>query len=417
MHHVLTHFSYLIKWNFFESAYYQLIVLIHYTILHHVIDAQLFAQMGSLFSLIYLTRTIVEGGIEATITSHFHEIQSKIAVRSMLFEHVILPSLLLYPMGLCITGYIFYAVLQSVSFTVLCITALQVIIELCKRIVKLVLGLILKNKEVAIIEGISVSTYIIFFWILYARYSISLEICFGLYLCTTIITTIALAMRVWKWYAQLPEDNAIILTVWQTHRMYVYASQLMGMIFSGNFIVPLLASRCKTADAGLFYLAHTITYSINKVFRHTFGYSTQTMFVWLKDTLQETHSFIHSMSMRIYAAMSSLMVIGSIAYAIHLFGRTENWHTFSIIMLFFLLEISENLFLVFEQICITHDGGFYLFMVSIGTIIITGCVLWYAALYSTIILFLALLIIRCIKFGIIQWLMYKKEHQLLKMKQ
>jgi hypothetical protein len=409
----LEKFKIALRWNFIESSYYQLLLILHYYVLHHVAAASLFKIMGPLFALVYSLRTIVELGIEPDLASNFANFsRSQPHLKNFLIARFLKPCTLFFFPILCATGLFFYPLLIAHSWLLVVMLTLQLILEVLKKVLKIVIGLAFLNKQIAYIESWSISAYLGLFWLGYAFGApLSIEYIFGLYLCTLSITTLWFSSLFYSWYKTLPKQGEdSIIQLHTSTRLYGFAYQVINMLFSGNFLVPFFALQCTSVDPGIFYLANTLTYSINRIIRHTFGYSSQALFATIKGERENSFSALQISTRYLYHALAASLFGCGLLYCYSFVSHTAALMPLTLLALFFLVQFLENGMVALDQFLLVFDHARFILYYTVATFLCIVPIWYYASSCGPLNTLTLLFILRSCCVMVMNWLVMKKRN-------
>jgi hypothetical protein len=393
-----------IYWNSFESISYQLILCTHQVALFYTLSSEQYGMVGVLFSYLYALGTLSNVGLDTALGSWWAQaLQSKANFRRLVIAQLI-PQIiiaitllasffLLYP--LLARFFLLYPLHNSLNYDLLLAVGLLAILESIKKSLKVCMYLLFANYVVAPTEVLLILLYTAITWSFYGMYGmLSLSTIFIPMLFTTSVSIIVYIKHILTCYNRLGHDSVPALSRRQISiiRLGNYITQLTHLIFSGNFLIPLFATRFGLPVAGALKFIDTIAYSLGTIMRKVVGTTGQALFTHSKsmgNTIQ-TELFA-SITNQAYQMLYALLIF-------FIINSTKVNHTtiltigIGAALLYGLLIITENIFYVYEQFFIAHDKAYYSAFFNGSSFAITYLLLYFTSLSLTTLLILLVLI-------------------------
>lgn len=276
-----------LRWLSFEAIAYQLLLVGHQLLLFRVAGYGSYGLIGAVFSLVYLTVTVADCGLEPSISPFFSALKkSRHAFRRFILVNL-MPNIAVvaaltisaFALKFLLTSSIFH-VIDTISTPILCILAALVLTETVKKSLRTILHLAFLNRAAAFIEVGTIVSYIGFVWILYGSgFAIGLPLVFAPMLVTSAVSMLLMVFFLWRFSATLPEKSAPLLLTKRVvkARFFNSLNQLSHTLFSSNFLVPFFAMQFGLAHAGVFKLVSHIAYAVTSILRKTFGLTSDAM--------------------------------------------------------------------------------------------------------------------------------------------
>jgi len=391
-------------WNSLESIVYHVLLLSHHIALFHVLSYDQFGVIGTTFASIYLIITLADVGLHLSLPAVFKELSShQVMARNVLFKQALASYIILSIFCM----FIYYLpTLAWLPTTITPITLLLInsiiITEYTKKLARSVLQLAFFNRQIALIELITITSYIITIWSLYMiGVTLTLNSILAPMLITSVISTICLLIYVMQWYHQLPQlkgepsDQSLLNNNMLRNRLFIYGNQLGATLFSSNFLVPLMASYTSISQAGIFKFISMIFHYISIILHAIFGISSSALFASSKDQNLDTKRILFSHSTgHLYHAMCSIGIFITINYKVLFSLSSLNTFEYSIFfaMLFVGIRIIENLLITYEKFYITEERSEFILFLNLLIMGITYIFTYTLPIVSSFLSFIILLI-------------------------
>lgn len=390
-----------ISWTSLESVYYQTLYALHMFGLYKILDPMVFGTIGTLFSLIYLTITLANLGLDASLPPFFKEATkngqtAKSFFYSYLVPHYFWLSVILFGVFILI---LLGMIPAHVSLATITVSLCLILCESLKKTVKAVLRLALYNKMIAAVEMGAITLYISAVYSVYYYFGLlSPALIIGLLSFVSGLSALIFAYTAWHWHLGLPVGNAdatkLLAKRFIKSRLFTLCNHLCTDLFSGNMLVPYIAMHSGLSHAGIFKLLATVAHNITTVMRNVFGVSSSAFFAHRKHhSNQEKQAVLQYISYLFFCGLS-ILAIGSILYTVYLCcSRSVDYSLFCSAVLFMLLVIGQNVVLVVEKFLIVQEKASSLSILYATTMIITCCILYlfFSAPLSVILIMLLLL--------------------------
>ena len=410
-----------IAWNSFESIIYHILLLGHHIALFRVLDYTQFGTIGTVFSSIYLIITLADIGLQLSLPPFFKRLCTN---RSTAKSTLLIQSLPTYLL-LCFFCMLIYHSPKIIWLpTTLTTTTLLLICgilftEYSKKLARSILHLAFFNQQTALVELLTIVSYvgIVWSWHLLGL-PLTLNAILVPMLVTSTISMMLLMLYVSKWYYQLPDSSEEISKSINKNllrsRMFTYGNQLGATLFSGNFLVPLMASYTGIGPAGIFKFVSMIFHYISIVLHAIFGTSSSALFASSKDEPLETKRILFSHSTgHLYHALCSIGIFIAINYKVLFSLGSLGTFEYGILfaMLFMAVRMVENLFITYEKFYITEERSeliLFLNLLTMGlTYVFAYCIPIAASFLSLIMLLITMRFIMLLVLGIYSFYVWK----------
>lgn len=371
-------FSHGLRWNSIESIIYYTLFAIHKVISRTVVDAPLYGTIGSLFALIYLTITITNFGLDLSIAPFFKSLtMNKVCFKKFLFRQLLIQSIIY-----CIAAGIilfslsctFFSLKQTLllDWPLLFVIAMLIVIEGIKKSLRIILQLAFLTHITALVELFYIISYVTLFWTSYAiKQTVSLYIVFIPMLILSFISTVLLAIKVYRFYYTLTPTPTIHPSLsWKkigNNRAVNYSYQVTKVIFSSNFLIPFFAVTFGLSTAALLEFVTAFTQFITIIIQKIFGITGQALLSLVKqENLEEKREAFSLASKKLYPLLYVILFVVLIAYkplcAVTFPHQTED--SSLIALLFFLLLFCENFMILYEKWFIIEEKTIYLILLN-----------------------------------------------------
>jgi hypothetical protein len=402
-----------IRWNTFESLFYQLFLLAHQFALFTFTDKSTYGLIGAIFSAMYLLVMVANFGLDVSISAFFtRAVESK-----KHFKKIILFQLI---PEYCILGIIsagapvlsqslvtahmpFQLDIQAVV-----ILGFLIVFEGSKKTLRSLLQLGFHSHKTALVEVATIIGYICLVWIGYLKgFSLGFMLVFLPLLIVSIVSNGILLIFLAHFYRQLPDSSNHPLPTralqWRIlhNRFFNFLNQTMHALFSSNFLVPFFAMTFGLAHAGVLKLTASIAHCITSIVQKIFGISGSVLLAHLKEgsleMRQKAFSIInHKLNQVLYGFIVFFAINHGIIIKARALPETTTIITFA--YLFMIIIFSESFFLAYEKFYITHEKSHHLFLFNACVMITIGALFTQAHYFSHLSLMLAIIGIRVISF-------------------
>lgn len=407
------HFRQSIAWNALESILYQALFLGHQVLLFKTIDPATYGLISTVFSITFLLATITNFGFDASISPFFTiAIQSKQNFKNFFFMQLIPECIILLALGTAIIGnHLFFTpwitLLQPIDTTFFVIIGSLIFFEGAKKTLRMILQLAFLNHKTALVEIATIITYIGLVWTSYAMgLAINLYLALIPMLIVSILSSACLFIFVYRYYKELPDatsNQSPISLQWRIlhSRFFNFLNQISHMVFSSNFLVPFFAISFGFNQAGFLKLIATIAHSISTILQKIFGISSNIVLSHLKNTTTKIKQDAFLMiTNRLNQVLYGIIIFFIINHkTIIQSGEFPiNGVTWIIAYLFLLVIFSENFFIAYEKLFITHERTDYLCLFNLGIMGIIFYTMTHSHHFSMSALLLIIIAIRIISF-------------------
>jgi hypothetical protein len=402
-----------IRWNTLEAIAYQAIFVAHQMILFRAVDPTFFGMVGTIFSALYVIITLANMGFDASISPFFNELK----LSKLSFKKYIIPHLIPEYVALSLCAVIFYLNLdsiaahipwmQNVDSCLAGVLGLLVITEGIKKTARIILQLAFQNQVTATVDIVMIIFYVSTVWTFsMINHSITLFTIFVPMLCASFMSAAMLTAHVFNFYKNLPAQSEVPLGLSHTRiiksRLFNYLNQMGHVVFSGNIMVPLFAMHCGLASAGVIKLLSTVTHAITIIINKIFSVPSEALFGILKNedaTVQRTTftkitEYVHGIIIA-----TTIFFITSHHFLLYNSAHTVLESDHLIIILFFMVQLSEQLFTVYEKFFITKEKSLLLFIFNIFVMSLLAITMHSVIPFGPMISLLAMLVIRITSFS------------------
>lgn len=391
-------FAKVLTYTGIESIVYQALLFTHQMFLFKTLPSSLYGKIGLLFSAIFLGVHYANMGLDISLVPLFKRATQNRHLFKQLIVQQILYTLIFATGILTLLLSLFHTTQYTHFYAPLC--ALLVLTETYKKNAKNVLHLAFKQRTITITE---ITTLLIYVGTVWGAIIIGLEPSVGLILVPMLgISLINITVYSWsirRFYYTLAEQQVASPIEWQyiiKMRFKNFVYQLTRSLYSGNFLVPLIASQYGLELAGLLKIISMSAYSINSMIQHIFGITSDVFFSSMKGSHKQIKTTI-------FAKLSSYIyhILFVLCLALFLHHRYIQFlspnmpieHIY-IIYLFLLVLFSENIALTHEHLFIVEEKTIIL-IVSNTLLLIPLCITQYLNISCSVYsLFFGLLVAR-----------------------
>ena len=385
-------------WHTGESIMYHGILLIHQSLLFTMAPPNMYGLIGSLFSALYLIVSIINAGLDATLSSLFTTYTKS---KQLVWKFIGIQLLINYGISIAVIVIMYTFWYNTISsFTIpLAIILPIIILENIKKITKTLLQLTFQLKVTVFGELGAVVSYVCLVWGGHAvGLPISVYLIFIPLLFVLLIETIIFFYYTYRWYQTLPSGLHQPITSNDykriiKNRTYTFLNQLHHSCFSGNFLVLLTAHFFGLDYAGIIKFSSSIAFNITIVVKKIFGTSNNIFLAAIKNkdiTVQQ--NFFSLITNKMYHLLFALSLFFVINYKFLLQATTPMQNI--VVCLSFLIIFIENFFTTYEQFYIMQERTDYLLFINGLTIFLLYGVYTYKVLFPLHLLLLIIFLIR-----------------------
>lgn len=349
-----------VKWNIFESIAYQLIFIAHQVALFFYCDRSLYGKIGVLISCSYLCITLLVAGLDGGLLPFFKNfISDKRSFYVLLFTYI--RKQIFFIIGITFLGMSIIIAFRAIpTFTpgILFLTALFIIAESIKKLLKQLLYLAFYNRYTALIEVAQIALYTGSIWVsFWSIGSFSLKIFLVPFIVCSSLSNIAFGYLLFLYYQTLPLETSFqelpTPKVFFLTRLAVVTNQLCRSLFTTNFLVPLFSLHGTFKEAGVMtfvnYLTHAVTFLLNKICVPP----SEAFFSRIKNFSNALHyqalSIVLSLFAGITFVLGLLIFLKGKSYALLLGYEGCTGLTWNLILLFLFIHLLENIFIIYEK--------------------------------------------------------------------
>lgn len=361
------------RWIVCGSVLFETGRVIHlFFLIKYLANPALYGIIGTLFSTIYLTARIIDFGATNSLPPYWLQLsQSKQNFQSLLIRYFMLPSIPLALIAPFVALYFFTTKLPHTSLYLFIIPPL-IILETIRSFFRLFLHLAGKTSRVVSFELFSFVIFLCGIWIplLFFNANPGINQLFIPFLIDTLLSVGFILFLVFKIYKKLPDiPPTINRTLWQRLsqvRLLNFLLRISRDIFSNNLLVPIFATKCGLAQAGLFYFASQLARLLQEVLKGPLVYAGNSMLAELKDgSLAHKKTAFSQLSQKLMSLLLPMVIFLAINYralARIAHNSSTTGITINFTLLFLLITLSESLFIMYEQFYIIEEAAIKLFL-------------------------------------------------------
>lgn len=357
------------RWTLVGGLIYEIIKSLHNFLLLNILPSQLYGMLGGFIASIFMIARTTDLGLTNSLAPFFKEATQNrqsfndIILKYYLLLHIPVQIIVLACLPL-LTKRFFHV---SISLTVLSLVALIIISETLRSFARLLLHTTFKSKIAVAIELTSFSIYLLGVWIPILIFHHKMTITslllplladslFSLVLLTTvIIKQIYLPLKESTIGSLLKIKKRILKT-----RIINSILRLSRELFNSNFLTPFFVSRFGLQQAGMFFFAGSLSYSILAIFRSTINYPGAALLANLKDATQREKKDAFRLlcqKLTLFIAPPTIFLIINFQMLLKMwnnFNLTQN--ILSLIGLFVTITLFEFFFILYEQFYIVEEA-------------------------------------------------------------
>jgi hypothetical protein len=394
-----------IRWGVLESGLYQLLLFSHQIALFAYITPELYGVAGTLFSLLYLSIALSDGGLESTLPVFFPSaITSQFHAKHLLGKQFLPEMIVLIALG-CFSLW-YGAMLNFTDLPTRILISLLPFLEGTRKTIRKLLHLLFFNRELAFIELGSLALYLVYIWTyIIAGIPITVwHIIFPMFIAS-LSSLLPASILLYRWYRSLDATSQVAHTFDVRHiisqRFFNYITHVSHLLFSSNFLIPFFALQFGAASAGGFKLMSTLISSITIAFKKILGGSAMALLANMHHHNPETKYAAFSLIIKktLYGITWSFTLFIAIAYILtHTHSAAFALFNYQIIVAYVFLTFSEYFLLCYEIFFITQQKSAHLTILSMCSLALVGCGLYVAQGASPFFLVVTLCIVRALSF-------------------
>jgi hypothetical protein len=357
-----THIKNIFFYTGLETALYQVMLVAHQIMLYHYVQTSFYGIISAIFSVIYIATLHVNLGLDLSFAPLFNIHRNSCAYFKQITQQII--ANMLY--GLVAT-FIIYHMRDHISYLTssqLIICCLLVISETTKKSLKSILHLLLAHRYIMAVELTTLCLYIITVWSLFIwGYTPSITIIF---LPMLGISSLAVCMYGYLYtvrYFTLKTTSTDIskpaTSYLRTLRLQHYIYQIIHSVYSPNFLVSLIAVQYDIELAAVLKIVSIGLYAINNMIRYAFGITSSVLFSHIKNMYVHEKEAIFTL---LHRYLYKTLLLTSILFCVHhyIFLKHVTYHHLTIIYLFLLLILSEDVTIAYEHFFIIEEQTVFL---------------------------------------------------------
>lgn len=380
-------FFWALKWNTIEAIGYQILFLLHQSLLFYVLPSATYGAISTITGLSFASMIIITGALDTTLMTWITEFtQDKASYRHCWYRYLLPQALLFMAVPvvvkiLCLTSFLptFLAVTPTIAPMVDLVTkhalsiGMFIGIEGCRKLLRHLAQLMFMNKQVSLLELLHLGMYCLSVWALYFLVpTLTINHLLIPFIVTSGVMIFALMYLLYCSYQELPEllSTPRVLPstdqVWFT-RGLLFINQILRTLFSSNILVPCAAAMIGFSQASylayLNYVLYTLTFFMYKICipaaAALFGHVT--------------HSTIASQRRAfMMASFPTLIIMGAIGLATGVFGI---WSYYTCLLPLITLlclcilgvsHVIEIIYTLYEKFFIIRQQLLLLTLINIG---------------------------------------------------
>lgn len=410
-----SYFYFGIKWNSLEVIVYNILLILHQTILFYACKCSTFGLIATVFSSIYLSITIFNLGLDKSLTTFFKTISNnKESFISIFIKQALVQFLII----LFFVILFFYFRFKIYNFNLLTNSETLLIIgifisESFRKTFKSLAQLAFLNNLTAILEIFAVLVYISVFWSMYYVQGYAcLETALAPLFLESFLSLIILALILKKFYKNLSQKShsskKISLKEILFNRINIFANQITSLLFSSNFLLPITAFRFGLDTVGLLQISKSTINFLYLLLEKAFGITSGSLLTRVKYDSIDIKQENYNLSVKsLYQAIAIIFIIAIALSPFVFLFLLKSFKTLTVLQayLFAFAVLSNTLFIPQEQLLLVEEKIYYLMYLNLLNALILLTALLYFSLSFSLILFFFL---RIIVLNIISRLIYFK---------
>ncbi|BDC34567.1 hypothetical protein Noda2021_05250 [Candidatus Dependentiae bacterium Noda2021] len=317
-----------------------------------IADKVIYGQAGTYFSLIYFAISLVSSGFEESLSFSYAVIKSsKEKFKSLLFFPIL--TQLWTALGILIISIIglkwFNSPLLSINnITAVCIGGI-ILSEIMRKSLRRFLHLSFCNRTTAASEISLICVYVSLVWgMFYATTSLSLfKLIFPMLIASCVATGILIGKTI-RLYRRLPDilSDAQSTPLVRSHRIYNYLSQFIHQIFSGNMLIPLVASYYGFNKAAVMELVRNIIYLVSIILNKIVGPTGEAMLAHMRKENNKSIRTIYNAAHKMGAAIIWIGIVLCVA----IFYHKNDFLNLELSLAVFALYLLEHVSIFYERL-------------------------------------------------------------------
>lgn len=428
-------FTQSILWNLLDSVGTQGLLIIHHILLRIYSGTEFHGIFGAMLSIFYLSLIIINFGLDYSFAPFYKSFtHSKLSAR-LLFYNYLLPQIVFLVVCAALFYNLYPALLNLFSTNAAIIMksnlnpflvqviSLSLIFESLKKTIKHLLQLSFKTKITAYVEFFGMASYMAIIWGAYfSGIPISLNLSWAILLMQSVFQFVLLSIVLVYQYRKLPDlppthTQAACYFRFSASRLFTFINQLLGQLFSGNFLVPLCAFYLGFEQASFLKVITSITYWITLVAQKVFGISTSAVLANAKNMeVPEQRSLFIFLSSYFYQALYGLIIFllinGKKIAMLHSINFSPTLLSWSTLYLMLLISFCESFFIIYEKWYIIQEKIAYLFSFNALSFAILYFILNHTPLYyaqiSQLTFFILIICVRMLMLLLLTLFSYRR---------
>lgn len=294
-------FHYTLLWHLSDSISYGILLTIHQSFLFFWGGSSFCGQVSAIFGTIYTLVAIATLGFDPTISPYISLWNNKKRYAIRIIGTNILINTIIISMFFVIMLNV--ASLQCLITTFPTLIMIIIIIEVIRRTLKHILQLLYLSKITALLEMITMCTYLLIVWIpVFLGSIITIEKLLWALLITSGVSCAIWAIYLIKHYNNIPRDHhhlnipdirqepSIIKIIHR--RLLLIAQEIPNLLFSHNTISPLIAIKKGYDVAGICKIVMSITYAlVHSIHKVCYTQST-ILFAYSTNSIEKKNNLI-----------------------------------------------------------------------------------------------------------------------------
>ncbi len=405
-----------IKWNVFESIFYQSVLTVHQFILFYFCDRSIYGINGILFAFLYLSIILLNFGFDKSMAAFLiYFTETKLGFKKLFLSQFIIQLIILLIITFCLiifnvqisNFFCKFFNCNQIGPTIWILLGLLLFFEGSKKTLKMVAQLEFLNKESAFIEIAGIIFYCATFWIsFFYKHTINLELIFVPLLLESIISNVVYLYLLIKIYKKIPhttsglsQHNNILNRILIT-RSSNYLNQVSHLFFSPNMLLISFGYLYGYKQSAIIKLSSSISVYFTTIISKSFGFTSEALLGHLKEfNLNIRVQALELATKKLFTTLICLLIFFITNYKLlyKLLPQITWPETYS--FMFFLFF--ENFFITYELFFLIQEKFYYIGLLNFFSALLFYIIIFYLKI-SLILSISLLFLIRVVVFFIIR---------------
>jgi O-antigen/teichoic acid export membrane protein len=330
----------------------------------------MYGMVGGIIAFIFMFSRITDLGLTNSLAPYFKAAtENKSSFKKIIFKYFLPIHIPIQLIALAFTPLIFESYLKiDLPFPLFLLISVLIILETFRSFARLYLHTAFKSKIVVSIELLSFSIFLVGVWypLLFLNTQPSIPSILIPLLADSLFSLTFLTIAIIKFsYLKLPNTTPTpqpkLMQRILKNRFINATLRLSREIFTSNFLTPFFALTFSFQQAGIFFFASSISYSLQAIFRGTMNYPGAAMLATLKDAgQQEKKEAFKLLCKKLTLFIAPIIIFCTINSPFFIkMGTSLNLtqNITSIIALFLAITLSEFFFILYEQFYIVEEAS------------------------------------------------------------